>query len=263
MRLGGPIAIDPLVSCIVPVRNAERYLREAIDSILAQTYSPLEVIVVDDGSTDGSADVAASYGDRIQLIRQQPSSGAAGARNRGIESARGELVAFLDADDIWDREKLALQVARFRARPELDVSVCHMEHFIDPGVSDELAGRLRAAYPGGTVPGVWSTVVARRSFFGEVGGLDPRWALSDSLDCFLRAAETGLELEIRPDVVTFHRLHAANISHDWELDVEETVEILKASLDRRRAAGSRSEPAPVRLNAVRLDKPAEGHAPPT
>jgi glycosyltransferase involved in cell wall biosynthesis len=220
------------------------------------------VIVVDDGSTDGSAEVAASYGDRIRLIRQ-PSGGAAAARNRGIESARGELVAFLDADDIWHREKLAHQVERFRSRPDLDVSVCHMEHFIDPGVSDELARRLRAAYPGGAVPGVWTTVVARRSFFAEVGGLDPTWKLSDSLDCFLRAAENGLEIEIRPDLVAFHRLHASNISQDWETDVEETVDILKASLDRRRAAGSRSEPAPVRLNAVRLDKAAEGHGPPT
>ncbi len=217
---------------------------------------------MDDGSTDGSADVAASYGDRIRLIRQ-PSGGAAAARNRGIESARGELVAFLDADDIWHRQKLVRQVDRFRSRPELDVSVCHMEHFIDPGTSDELASRLRAAYPGRSVPGVWSTVVARRSFFDEAGGLDPRWTLSDSLDCFLRAAETGLEIEIRPDVVTLHRLHSANISHDWALDVDETLEILKASLDRRRAAGSRSEPAPIRLNAVRDDKPAEGHSPPT
>src|SRR5690242_4967891 len=97
----------PTVTCIVPVFNGERYLGEALDSIFAQGHQPLEVLVVDDGSTDGSAAVAKSYGDRVRYFFQ-PNAGPAAARNLGLEAARGEFIAFLDADDLWHRDKLAI-----------------------------------------------------------------------------------------------------------------------------------------------------------
>ena len=90
----------PLISCIVPVYNGERYLRQALDSILTQTYRPLEIIVADDGSTDGTAAVVTRYGDQIHYIRQD-NSGAPAVRNLGLRVAHGEFVAFLDADDLW------------------------------------------------------------------------------------------------------------------------------------------------------------------
>src|SRR5262249_2428536 len=107
-----------LISCIVPVFNGERYLREALDSILAQTYQPLELIVLDDGSTDGTAALVAGYGERIRYL-WQANAGEAGARNRGLSIAQGEFVAFLDADDLWHPEKLRRQLARLHDRPEL------------------------------------------------------------------------------------------------------------------------------------------------
>jgi glycosyltransferase involved in cell wall biosynthesis len=100
----------PLISCIVPVFNGERYLGEALDSILAQTYRPLEVVVVDDGSAEGAAAVVARYRDQIRPLFQ-PNAGQAAARNLGLSVARGEFVAFLDADDLWHPEKLARQMA--------------------------------------------------------------------------------------------------------------------------------------------------------
>jgi glycosyltransferase involved in cell wall biosynthesis len=117
-----------VVSCIVPVYNGERYLAEALESILGQTYRSLEVIVVDDGSTDGTAAVLATYRQRITCLHQT-NAGHAAARNRGLAVARGEFVAFLDADDLWHPEKLARQMARFQARPELDASVTHVQNF--------------------------------------------------------------------------------------------------------------------------------------
>ena len=95
-----------LISCIVPVFNGERYLAEALDSILAQTWRPLEVIVVDDGSTDGTAHIAAGYGAEVSYIHQA-NAGPAAARNRGLDAARGEFIAFLDADDLWHKDKLS------------------------------------------------------------------------------------------------------------------------------------------------------------
>jgi glycosyltransferase involved in cell wall biosynthesis len=90
----------PTVSVVIPAYNAEAYLREALDSVFAQTRPPDEVVVVDDGSTDRTSEVAASYGDRVRLLRQ-PNRGEAAARNAGVLAARGALIAFLDADDTW------------------------------------------------------------------------------------------------------------------------------------------------------------------
>src|SRR3954452_15003770 len=106
-----PVQVDsvrPLVSAIIPAHNAERFLAAAIDSVLAQTYQPIECIVVDDGSTDGTPAVARSYGDRIRLIPQEQ-RGVSAARNRGAAEARGELLAFLDADDRWLPERVERQ----------------------------------------------------------------------------------------------------------------------------------------------------------
>jgi glycosyltransferase involved in cell wall biosynthesis len=108
----------PLVSAVVPVYNGARYLRQALDSALAQTYQPLQVVVVDDGSTDASPDIIASYGARVLSIRQA-NAGVAQARNTGLRAACGELIAFLDQDDWWLPEKVARQVERFQADPDL------------------------------------------------------------------------------------------------------------------------------------------------
>jgi len=97
---------SPLISCIVPVYNGERYLKEALDSILVQTHCPLEIIVADDGSTDGTASVVAGYGEGVKHL-WQPNAGETAARNMGLSAAQGEFVAFLDADDLWHPEKLA------------------------------------------------------------------------------------------------------------------------------------------------------------
>src|SRR5262245_20840904 len=101
---------ESLISCIVPVFNGERYLGEAIESILKQSYRPIEIIIADDGSTDDTVTVAARYGTQIRYLRQS-NAGPAAARNLGLSVAAGEFVAFLDADDIWHPEKLARQMA--------------------------------------------------------------------------------------------------------------------------------------------------------
>ena len=99
------------ISCIVPVLNGERYLTEAIASVLTQTEPPLEIIVVDDGSTDRTVELARSFGDAVRLVRQEH-RGVSAARNHGVRVARGELLAFLDADDLYLPRKLAQQRAR-------------------------------------------------------------------------------------------------------------------------------------------------------
>ena len=107
----------PRVSVVMPVRDRAHCVARAIDGVLGQTYRDFELIVVDDGSSDGTADIAAGYGDALTLIRQ-PAAGAYQARNRGIAAAKGELIAFADSDDVWLPGKLEAQVPLLY-RPEV------------------------------------------------------------------------------------------------------------------------------------------------
>ena len=223
-----------LISCIIPVFNGERYLREAIDSILAQTHRPLEIIIVDDGSTDGTRAVVANYGDQVRYV-WQPNSGPATARNLGLSRAAGEFVAFLDADDLWHAEKLARQMARFDARPELDFCVAHVQNFWIAELRDE-EERFRNNRVAKPLPGyVTGTLLARRRLFDTIGVFDTKLAHGDSTDWFLRASECGAVMELLPVVLSFRRLHQINRSRLLaSRSRNEFLNIVKASLDQRR-----------------------------
>ena len=114
----------PAVSVMIPVHNRRDPIARAVDSVLAQTFRDFELIVVDDGSDDGTGEVLAAYGDRLTVIRQER-AGVSAARNRGVAASRGPLLAFLDSDDWWLPEKLAAQVEFFRTRP--DAALCQTE----------------------------------------------------------------------------------------------------------------------------------------
>jgi len=225
---------ERLISCVVPVYNCERFLSEALDSILAQTYRPLEIIVADDGSSDGTAAVARSYGDQIHYLWQR-NAGPWSARNLGLSAVRGEFVGFLDADDLWHSEKLERQSARFRGRPELDLCVTHVQNFWVPELAEE-AERLRDHRIAQPVPGYTSvTLLAELALFEMVGPFDSTLQHGADLEWFLRAAEHGAAMELLPDVLVYRRLHENNRSrHLADNSREAVLRILKASLDRRR-----------------------------
>ena len=234
----------PLISCIVPVFNGERYLREALDSILAQTYRPLEIIVADDGSTDGTAAIVASYREQVRYL-SQPNAGPAAARNLGLGATKGEFVAFLDADDLWHPEKLARQMARFQARPDLDVCITHVRNFWIPELIEEAAlyrvhPRLTDAVPGYTTV----TLLARRTLFDTVGRFNSALQHGDSTEWFLRAVEHGVVMELLPDVLLYRRLHHGNRTrHLGSASRDSYLQIVKASLDRRRRLNHDRPPA--------------------
>ena len=226
-----------LISCIVPVFNGERYLGEALDSILAQTYRPREIIVVDDGSTDGTAEVAAEYGKRVTYV-WQANAGEAAARNLGLNTARGEFAAFLDADDLWHPEKLARQIARFWERPEIDLSFTRFQNFWMPELAAE--EKRYQARPLSQPVSAYSicTLLARHTVFEKFGNFPDHDPLRpQNMIWFLRAAERGAVIEILPDVLMYRRLHSANLSRKNAL--EDFFPILKAWRDyqRRQQAG--------------------------
>jgi len=222
------------VSCIVPVFNGEMYLGEALDSILKQRYEPLEIIVADDGSTDGTREVVKRYGTRVRYLHQ-PNAGPGVARNLGLGAATGEFVAFLDADDLWHAEKLARQMARFDARPELDVCVAHVQNFWVPELREE-EERFRSHRLSKPLPGyLTATLLARRSLFESVGPFNAALRHGDSTDWFLRAAEHGAVIELLPDVLSYRRLHQTNRSRLLASNSrDEFLKLVKAVIDRRR-----------------------------
>ena len=230
-----------LISCIVPVYNGERYLSEALQSIFAQSYRPLEVIVVDDGSTDNTPQVVARFKNCIRYL-EQSNKGPSATRNLGVSAARGDFVAFLDPDDLWHPEKLARQMARFEARPELDLCVAHVQLFWVPELREE-AARLRNQARLNTVPGYTTgTLLTSRTFFDTVGEFDASFWFGDATDWFLRAADGGAVMELLPDVLLYHRMHTTNLTRrQISASRDEFLRIVKRSLDNRRQAGKRLE----------------------
>jgi glycosyltransferase involved in cell wall biosynthesis len=237
-------AARPLVSCIVPVHNGEKFLGAALDSIAEQRYRPLEILVVDDGSTDGTAGVVAASGIDVRYVRQENAGGPA-ARNLGITLAEGAFVAFLDADDLWAPEKLDRQMARFTARRDLDISLAHAQNFWMPEVAVErrnLEGHRRTQ----PVPGYTAgTLLARRELFSRLGLFNAAMRHGEQTEWFLRAREVGAVVEVLPDVLLHRRLHADNVSrHRAQASRAQYLDLVKGILDRRRLDRPRASDAP-------------------
>jgi glycosyltransferase involved in cell wall biosynthesis len=226
------------------VFNGELYLAEALDSIFVQTYRPLEVIVVDDGSTDATAKVAARYGECITYI-WQTNAGPAAARNRGIDAAAGPFIAFLDADDLWHEEKLARQMARFEVQTELEMCLSYVQNFWPPEYREEKErlGNHRFVQPMRAYSLV--AMLVRRDVFDAVGPFDPSLRMGEDNDWFMRAVEARTVIEHIPDVLSYRRMHESNMSRDRALMFDLLPRIIKASLNRRRGnvAGKGVSPA--------------------
>jgi len=228
---------SPVVSCIVPVFNGERYLKQAVDSILDQTYRPLEVIVVDDGSTDGTPDVLAAYDDQIRHVRQV-NAGPAAALNRGVREAEGDLLAFLAADDLWHHEKLSRQVRQLEENPGLDASVTHIQNFWVPELRDE-AERFKDHRIAEPMPGyLCVTMLIKAEAFRSVGDFNSSLQHGNDLDWFLRAREKHVSIGLLPDVLVHRRLHEGNRSRHLASNSRDTIlDILKAKIDRGKHTG--------------------------
>jgi glycosyltransferase involved in cell wall biosynthesis len=224
--------IDQLVSVVIAVYNGEKYLAEAIESALAQTYRPIELIVVDDGSTDRSADIACSY-EEVRYI-YQPNQGLAKARNRGLAAFQGAFISFLDADDIWMPEKLSVQAEHLTTHPHVGLVVCRIQNFLDPeltlppGVTSHPLEREQINFP---------AMLVRGELFDQVGGFDPSYKLMSDFDWVVRAKDVGITMVILPEVLMHKRIHEANMSHQSKARQETLIRLVKASIGRQSEKG--------------------------
>jgi glycosyltransferase involved in cell wall biosynthesis len=222
------------VSVIIPTYNAAAFIAEAIDSALAQTYAPREVIVVDDGSTDDTAEVLARYGDRVTYIRQENARQAA-ARNRGVRDSSATVLAFLDADDVWRPDKLEKQLAVLERSVSIGAVTCSMQEM---HVGGRLGAVRRAAAKGrcyreillGEVPlGAGSTWVVRRAVFAAVGGFGEALSPCEDTDFAWRAA-TVSDLDFVDDPLVLYRVHQANTHANVDLTTPAWLRLYKGAL---------------------------------
>ncbi|NJO78993.1 MAG: glycosyltransferase [Cyanobacteria bacterium RM1_2_2] len=209
---------QPQVSVIIPSYNCEPYLAEAIDSVLAQTYQNFEIIVIDDGSTDCTAELLQTYGSQIRAIHQ-PNQGVALARNHGIQQAQGEWIAFLDADDVFLPDKLAAQMALASADSRLGI-IHSGWHRVDAQ-----GNRLLTVEPWRQVPELnleswlrWkpvlpSAMLFRRQWLEQAGGFDPRFPPAEDTELVLRLALMGCSAKWLPQVTVNYRQHGSSAMH--------------------------------------------------
>jgi glycosyltransferase involved in cell wall biosynthesis len=208
----------PLVSVIIPAYNSGRYLDEAVQSVIAQTFTDWECIVVDDGSTEDLSRVG-KMDSRVRLIRQ-PNRGTAAARNNGVASSTGEFVAFLDHDDLWLPGNLDAQTALLAANPRAGFCYAHYDMVDGDGKrqavppSDRPARSYLEMLRGGApIP---STVVVGRLCLAVVGGFDPMLPYSDDQDVMLKLAYF-FEVEFVPSCQVLYRIHSGNASRNYDL----------------------------------------------
>lgn len=218
------------VSVLIPVYNTERYVAAAIDSVLAQTRPADEVIVVDDGSTDGTSEVLAGFGARISVLRQ-PQSGPGSALNRGIARATGDFLSFLDADDLWLPDKLRLQCDALLRDPSLDAVFGNVSQFVSPELEQDAS-----APPNSIQAGIGKgTMLIRRAAFERIGLFDPSLRVIDFPDWYARALALGLQTRVLPEVVMLRRRHSSNLGRrEREQQRCELLFALKRALDLRR-----------------------------
>ncbi|MBO6798550.1 glycosyltransferase family A protein [Maricaulis sp.] len=225
---------SPIVSVAMPVYNVERYVEAAVESVLAQTYENLELLIIDDGGSDNSIELCRAFIDpRVRIISQE-NRGLAGARNSGIRYARGEIIAFLDSDDLWHPQKLERHLEHLRERPDVGVSFSGAKLIDERGVPLGMEQRPRLTnisardifqrnpVSNGSTPVIRRAVfdsIAQPSsrFAGETEWFDERLKQSEDIDCWLRIAlQTDWQFEGIPGALTGYRVNAGGLSANIE-----------------------------------------------
>ena len=222
------------VAVILPAFNAEKWIADALASVAAQDPSPDQVIVVDDGSTDRTAEIAIGSGIQGLKVIQQDQAGPAAARNTALRNLDCEWVGFIDADDLWSQNKLACQLSLARANPDTDiwlgategVALEDLKHF-DSVIPAEFSSRpffqLGAA-------------LIRKELFDRIGLFDTSLQFGEDVDWGIRAKQHGARIEVHPETVQTYRRHSSNMTNDAEACRTDFMRVLKKSIDRRRAA---------------------------
>jgi glycosyltransferase involved in cell wall biosynthesis len=207
------------ISVVIPAFNASKYIAETIHSVLQQTLPADEVLVIDDGSTDNTAAIAASFGPPVRVIRT-PNSKLPAARNRGVKEAKGEWIAFVDADDLWAENKLERQMQELSRHPEADL--CYTGRILFESSGRTVPRDVIKVPPATAIAQEMlntnkfppSCVVIRRSTFLDVGGHDTSFPYVEDWDLWLRLIKAGIKFVDCPEPLLRYRIHPDNMTHN-------------------------------------------------
>ncbi len=238
------------VSVIIPVYNCQGFLAEAVDSLRRQAYPDLELIIVDDGSTDRTADVARGLqGDDVRYVYQE-NGGPARARNHGLTLARGDAIGFLDADDLWPAGRLARQLRCLDEDPSIDV-VLGRTRCVRRIVGADSEPRIEPCSPPFVLLSPTAALFRRRAF-QRIGGFDEALRYGEDTDWFMRAREGGAPVLVQDDVTLLYRRHPGNMTRGRDIRELRVFDVLKRSLDRRRRRNQGlAAPLPSLFDAAR------------
>lgn len=227
----------PRVSVVIPTFNRKAFLKEAIESVLSQTYRDLEVIVVDDGSEDGTAELVTALADKRIRYVWQPNRGPAAARNHGASMAQGELLAFLDSDDLWTPRKLEKQVSFFQDHPE--ARICYTDEiWIRRGVRVN-PKKKHQKYSGWIYPYCLplciispSSVMFKRELWEESGGFDENFPFCEDYELWLRISSVEPIYLIPQKLIVKRGGHHDQLSRQWGMDVWRVKALMKVLSQR-------------------------------
>ena len=221
----------PKVSVVIPVYNGEKYILETIKSVQDQTYDNVEVIVVDDGSTDTTFSLVKN---QVSVAIQQENAGVAAARNVGIAKATGGYLAFIDADDKWDPRKLEIQIAYMEEHPEVSYTFTNHIRFLDDtldtfpewsreeGQNKELTGYIP------------SSLVVRRNDFDKIGPFNESFRNGEDTEWFLRARDLGFTMAVIPENLLLKRIHTSNLTSNTAAVRPNLLKAFGLSMKRRK-----------------------------
>lgn len=219
------------ISVVIPVHNGEKYLAASIQSVLDQRHPDLEVLVVDNASTDASASVVAAF-PSVRCLRLER-KGVSRALNHGIAHSQGSFLAFLDADDLWAPHKLTAQLDVFLREPATDIVFGQVRQFVSPELDD--AARAKLDVREEVMPGrVRGSLLIRRDSFDRVGPFEVDTNFAEFIDWYMRAQDAGLREVMIPEVLMLRRIHGGNMSFTEQARRVDYVRVLKRGLDRRR-----------------------------
>jgi glycosyltransferase involved in cell wall biosynthesis len=247
---------NPLVSVILPVYNGGVLMAEAIESVLEQDYRPIEIILVDDGSTDPTAQIAAEFAGQVRYF-YQPNSGPAAARNLGIRMAQGEFIAFIDADDLWPPEKLRTQMSCFETFPTVEIVQGLINRIKLP---NQVQGRLIGADI--DFPFIYTnlgSMVMRRSVFEKIGYFEENLPFHEDTDFWLRAREARLLILVQRKLALIYRIHGHNMTTGEDIETTGLLNIIRRSIARRRASGLVKDIGKLSFIPDLLEKDPQSH----
>ncbi len=224
-------ANKPLVSVIMPVYNGEKYVAHALESVFKQDYQPFEVILVDDGSTDRTAQIIGKY-DKVQYI-YQTNQGVASARNKGVAASSGEIIAFLDSDDLWQPNRLTVTVRYFQKNLDIGYVLGRQMMFVESGC--DVPAWVKAEWL--TEPQYVSNtgvLVVQRVTFDSVGLFNMDYKCGEDTEWLVRASEVGVPMARLPEVILHRRIHGGNLSvHMIQMNKANLMRIAKESIRRQ------------------------------